>query len=146
MASWRFEAIGTHWDIESTVALTEADRTAVSAEVERFDREWSRFRPDSEVTRLGTEGGAFASTDAGPMLDAYRALSAATDGAVNPLVAVSLAAIGYDAEYSLVPGSPCAPPRTGSSGWRGRVPRSRSRHRRSSTSGRSERGASSTWS
>lgn len=110
MASWRFEAIGTHWEVESTETLTDADRTAVSAEVERFDREWSRFRPDSEVTRLGTSGGAFASTDAGPMLDAYRALSAATDGAVNPLVADSLAALGYDAGYSLVPGAPVRAP------------------------------------
>lgn len=44
------------------------------------------------------------------MLDAYRGLSAATGGAVNPLVADSLDALGYDADYSLVPGEPVRAP------------------------------------
>ncbi|WP_347125198.1 FAD:protein FMN transferase [Microbacterium sp. SY138] len=110
MASWRFEAIGTQWEIETTEPLPESARAAVMAEIDRFDREWSRFRADSEVVRLGREGGGFASADARPMLDAYRGLSAATGGAVNPLVADSLDALGYDAEYSLVPGEPVRAP------------------------------------
>ncbi|EQM82259.1 FAD:protein FMN transferase [Microbacterium maritypicum] len=110
MASWRFEAIGTQWEIETTEPLPESARAAVTAEIDRFDREWSRFRADSEVVRLGREGGGFASADARPMLDAYRGLSAATGGAVNPLVADSLAALGYDADYSLVPGDPVRAP------------------------------------
>ncbi|WP_223628389.1 FAD:protein FMN transferase [Microbacterium sp. EST19A] len=110
MASWRFDAIGTRWEIETSAELSVGDRAAVAAEIERFDREWSRFRADSDVTRLGREGGTLASPDAGVMLDAYRDLSAATDGAVNPLVADSLAALGYDAEYSLVAGEPLAAP------------------------------------
>ena len=36
------------------------------------------------------------------MLDAYAALSDATDGAVNPLVGASLERLGYDAARSLV--------------------------------------------
>lgn len=104
MIHWRFDAIGTRWDIETSEALTPAQQAAVTAEIERFDREWSRFRHDSDVSRLGREGGALASADAAPMLDAYRDLSAATDGAVNPLVADSLSALGYDAGYSLVAG------------------------------------------
>ena len=112
MASWRFEAIGTHWEIETTDALPESVTAAVSAEIQRFDREWSRFRSDSDVSRLGREGGALASTDAGPMLDAYRELSAATGGAVNPLVADSLDALGYDADYSLTAGDPVRAPDT----------------------------------
>ncbi|MFJ3474770.1 FAD:protein FMN transferase [Microbacterium maritypicum] len=110
MASWRFEAIGTQWEIETTEPLPESARAAVMAEIDRFDREWSRFRADSEVVRLGREGGGFASTDARRMLDAYRGLSAATGGAVNPLVADSLDALGYDADYSLVPGEPVRAP------------------------------------
>lgn len=110
MASWRFEAIGTQWEIETTEPLPESARAAVTAEIDRFDREWSRFRADSEVVRLGREGGGFASVDARPMLDAYRGLSAATGGAVNPLVADSLDALGYDADYSLVPGEPVRAP------------------------------------
>lgn len=110
MASWRFEAIGTQWEIETTEPLPESARAAVTAEIERFDREWSRFRPDSEVRRLGRDGGVLTSADAGAMLDAYRALSAATEGAVNPLVADSLAALGYDADYTLVAGEPVRAP------------------------------------
>ena len=110
MASWRFDAIGTRWEIETAAELDESDRTAVSDEIARFDREWSRFRDDSDVARLGRAGGTLVSTDAGVMLDAYRDLATATDGAVNPLVADSLAALGYDARYSLVPGEPVAAP------------------------------------
>lgn len=110
MASWRFDAIGTRWEVETAAELSAGDRDAVAAEIERFDREWSRFRADSDVTRLGREGGSFASPDARVMLDAYRDLSAATDGAVNPLVADSLAALGYDADYSLVAGEPVRAP------------------------------------
>ncbi|MFJ4225584.1 FAD:protein FMN transferase [Microbacterium sp. NPDC089695] len=108
MAIWRFDAIGTRWEIETTDELDAARREAVTAEIERFDREWSRFRGDSGVTGLGREGGTLASIDAGAILDAYRTASDATHGAVNPLVAESLVALGYDAEYSLVAGEPVA--------------------------------------
>lgn len=110
MVIWRFEAIGTPWEIESTAELSTGSRAAVDAVIERFDREWSRFRPDSGVTRLAREGGMLASDDAGAMLDLYRELSAATAGAVNPLVGESLAALGYDADYSLTAGDPVIAP------------------------------------
>lgn len=110
MAIWRFDAIGTLWEIETSHELGAEDRDSVGAEIERFDREWSRFREDSSVTRVGRDGGTISSPDAGVMLDAYRDLSTATAGAVNPLVAESLDALGYDASYSLVAGSPIAAP------------------------------------
>lgn len=117
MAIWQFDAIGTRWEIETVEELTPDFRDLVSAEIERFDREWSRFRGDSDVTRLGAEGGALASADAGAMLDAYRELSRATGGAVNPLVAQSLDALGYDAEYSLTAGAPRPAPEA----WQERI-------------------------
>ena len=110
MATWQFDAIGTRWEIETTSELSDDLRAAVASEIDRFDREWSRFRSDSDVTRLGVEGGTLSSPDAAPMLEAYRQLSAATQGAVNPLVGSSLNALGYDAEYSLVAGEPVAAP------------------------------------
>lgn len=110
MVVWRFDAIGTRWEIESRAELSADSRAAVTVTIDRFDREWSRFRADSLVTRLGIEGGSFTAPDAGPMLDAYRELSAATGGAVNPLVGESLSALGYDAAYSLRPGEPLAAP------------------------------------
>ncbi|MER7445731.1 FAD:protein FMN transferase [Microbacterium sp. NPDC097977] len=111
MAIWRFDAIGTRWEIETTDDLESDAKDGVAAEIERFDAEWSRFRADSAVTRVGREGGEIASADAGAMLDAYRELAHATAGAVNPLVADSLAALGYDSSYSLVASDPIAAPR-----------------------------------
>ncbi len=104
MVIWRFEAIGTRWEVETNADVPAQTRTAVEALIDDFDRTWSRFRDDSAVARLARGGGELVSVDAEPMLDAYRDLSAATDGAVNPLVGDSLAALGYDARYSLVAG------------------------------------------
>jgi len=106
MAIWAFEAIGTRWEIESDAAIDPATRGAVSGVIGQFDREWSRFRDDSDVTRLSRVPGSFSADDAGAMLDAYRALSAATDGAVSPLIGAGLSALGYDAAYSLRQGAP----------------------------------------
>ncbi|MFF5627234.1 FAD:protein FMN transferase [Microbacterium sp. NPDC012755] len=108
MTIWRFDAIGTRWEIEGE--LSSDDRAAVAAEIERFDREWSRFRSDSDVTRLAAHGGRLTSPDAGPMLSLYRELSTATAGAVDPLVGAGLEALGYDAAYSLRAGDPVAAP------------------------------------
>ncbi|HWS51952.1 MAG TPA: FAD:protein FMN transferase [Microbacterium sp.] len=110
MAVWRFDAIGTRWEIVSKDELGAGDRSAVTTIIERFDRTWSRFRADSDVSRLAADAGPLESPDAVPMLDAYLQLSAATDGAVNPLVGGSLDALGYDAGYSLVAGPPIAAP------------------------------------
>ncbi|MFK4762945.1 FAD:protein FMN transferase [Microbacterium sp. ZW T5_45] len=111
MTVWSFEAIGTRWEIVGE--LGDGDRQRVLAEIDRFDREWSRFRSDSLVTAVGLAGGRVDSIDAGAMLDAYRSLAAATSGAVNPLVADSLAALGYDADYSLRASEPVPAP----AGW-----------------------------
>jgi thiamine biosynthesis lipoprotein len=117
MATWRFDAIGTRWEIETRDELGLSERALVDAEVERFDREWSRFRDDSAVTAMSRTGGTIVSSDAGAMLDAYRDLSQATAGAVNPLVGDSLGALGYDADYTLVAGAPLAAP----SEWADRI-------------------------
>ncbi len=111
MAVWRFDAIGTVWEIESTRELTAHERAEVTACIDAFDAEWSRFRDDSLVARLARGGGAVPSpADATAMLDAYRELSDATDGAVQPLIGSSLEALGYDAAYSLRAGAPLAAP------------------------------------
>lgn len=109
MESWRFEAIGTHWEIESS-PLDEATRAAVTARIGAFDLEWSRFRPDSLVSGLARGGTTPAPPDAAAMLDLYAELSEATAGAVNPLVGASLERLGYDAAYSLRAGEPVAAP------------------------------------
>lgn len=105
MSIWAFDAIGTRWEIETESPLSEARRSRVNALIDSFDRTWSRFRDDSLVTSLARNGGGVdRPEDAVAMLDAYRELSDATGGAVNPLVGESLSALGYDAEISLVAG------------------------------------------
>jgi len=117
-ASWRFDAIGTRWEIVAARPLPAAVRDEVTARIDAFDRAWSRFREDSDVSALA--GGAVSlpsPEDAAPMLDALAAVSDATGGAVNPLVGDSLDALGYDAHYSFHDGGPVAAPRD----WRERL-------------------------
>lgn len=111
-ASWRFDAIGTAWEIVTATPLDAGARAAVSGVVAQFDADWSRFRPDSTVGRLAATGGrVVAPPDATVMLDAFRALSDATDAAVNPLVGRSLERLGYDPGYSLASTGPVPAPR-----------------------------------
>ncbi|GAA3628991.1 FAD:protein FMN transferase [Microbacterium awajiense] len=99
---WRFEAIGTHWRVETPQPLPPAAREAIAADIAAFDLAWSRFRPDSTVTRLSSAGGGVPlPVDADVMLDAFAALADATHGGVNPLVGRSLEVLGYDADVTL---------------------------------------------
>lgn len=104
MSVWAFEAIGTRWEIETTQPLSNALRARVTETIAIFDADWSRFREDSVVTRLRA-GGRVSPPPGGAvlMLDAYRELSEATGGAVNPLVGEGLEALGYDARPTLRP-------------------------------------------
>jgi len=107
MPTWRFDAIGTVWEIETPEPVRPELRAGIQAIIEDFDATWSRFRQDSLVSHLATAGGsAGAPADAAAMFEAYRELSAATEGAVNPLVGEGLSALGYDAGYSLIVGEP----------------------------------------
>ncbi|MGC5170743.1 FAD:protein FMN transferase [Microbacterium sp. DT81.1] len=109
--SWRFEAIGTPWEIQTSSPLDRAARAAVDGLIDRFDREWSRFRTDSLVALLAQgERSVPVPPDAGDMLSTYAALSHATSGAVNPLVGESLAHLGYGRGYRLTAEAPVPAP------------------------------------
>jgi len=122
MHAWRFDAIGTRWEIETVEPLGDSDRARVQSIVRSFDETWSRFREDSVVSALRERGGSApldpdAAADARAMLDVYRELDLATHGAVNPLIGAGLEALGYDAALSLQPGAPLAAP----ADWRTRL-------------------------
>ena len=113
-----FEAIGTHWQIETPAPLDPSVRAAVLARIETFDAAYSRFRPDSRVTALALGAGSVElPADAEPLFTLYDQLFDATGGAVDPLVGRDLELLGYDAAYTLRPaaGSPAGGPRTGGS-------------------------------
>ena len=79
--------------------------------LDAVDRACSRFRPDSDLTRLNAAGGA--ATRVGPVLGAALAAAlraaSATDGLVDPTVGASVAALGYDRTFTLVPPDAAAP-------------------------------------
>ena len=110
MSQWRFDAIGTRWEIETARPLTAPLRDAVAGRIAAFDAVWSRFREDSLISRLAGGGAAPLPADAAEMLELYAALADATDGAVNPLVGDSLARLGYDATLSLRAKDPVTAP------------------------------------
>lgn len=115
-----FEAIGSPWRVgvggsgtptaSLGAPLADDDLTAVLARIDQFDRDWSRFRDDSLVARIAREPGSWRlPADAGPLLDLYERLHAATDGRLSPLVGASLERLGYDATYRLSPAGEALP-------------------------------------
>jgi len=110
MSSWRFDAIGVPWDISSAKPLAKSVCEDISSHIESFDREYSRFRPDSLVSQLGESPGRYVFSETILALtELYGRLYAATGGRVNPLVGHALDHWGYDSSYRLTP-APGDPP------------------------------------
>ncbi|AYF97468.1 FAD:protein FMN transferase [Protaetiibacter intestinalis] len=102
--AWRFDALGTPWRIDTEEPLPDEVRELVAARVERFDRDWSRYRDDSLVARIARHPGRHRlPADAAPLLGLYRELYAATRGRVSPLVGGALAAAGFGPRLGGVP-------------------------------------------
>jgi FAD:protein FMN transferase len=107
LASVSFEALGT-----TAVVVAAADRLAMArADVERglatIDRTCSRFRTDSDLSRLNQADGAWTTVDPLLVEAVETALRAArlTDGLVDPTVGETMHRIGYDRDFSHVPAS-----------------------------------------
>ncbi len=93
----------------AVVLTTDADTLSgaleeLRAELERFDATCSRFRSDSELSRLNQAGGKAVPVSpllaeaVGRALDA----AAATGGLVDPTVGASLRLLGYDRTFTVV--------------------------------------------
>ena len=74
------------------------------AEVERLEQCWSRFRPDSELSRLNASAGGWTAVSSRMLLslERARALWSATGGAFDPTVFEALERLGYDRSFELV--------------------------------------------
>jgi len=108
MSQFNFEAIGTSWRIDIFRKLSEKEEmdllAKVMARIEAFDKAYSRFRPDSQVTKMSKEKGEFVlPADAKPLMALYRDLYDRTGGLVTPLIGNLISDAGYDTEYSLRP-------------------------------------------
>lgn len=102
----RFDAIGVPWTIQASEPLEPALVQRVRARIEEYDSVYSRFRPDSLVSRIasgGQTGPAVFPDDATTLFDLYDRLHRLTDGAVDPLVGHQLELLGYDPDYNLTP-------------------------------------------
>ena len=121
-------ALGTQvWLLVTDPAQLADGRALLEADLDAVDRACSRFRPDSELMRLGAvagpagpAGGSLAGSgpaevspagvrtaEVSPLLaEAIAvALRAArlTDGDVDPTVADAMSALGYDRDFALLP-------------------------------------------
>lgn len=106
MERFEFEAIGTHWVIDSnediSPELFASIRSRVRERIDLFDRAYSRFRADSLVSQMARLAGEYElPPDAEPMMDLYHELYGVTGGKFTPLIGQTLSDAGYDAEYSL---------------------------------------------
>jgi len=109
--NFRFDGIGTAWEISTPDPLPPALRSSVLAEVERYDSTWSRFREDSLVTRMSEAPGQYRlPPESNSLASLYRQLYTLSGGAMTPLIGESLERLGYDPHYSLQPHGEAAPP------------------------------------
>ncbi|HVV25958.1 MAG TPA: FAD:protein FMN transferase [Candidatus Saccharimonadales bacterium] len=105
----RFEALGTRWNIQ-LMEPVESEAWSdllkkIRRRIEVFDKTYSRFRADSWVSEVSRRAGNYQlPPDGYALLHFYEQLYQATDGKVTPLIGQTMAAAGYDAQYSFVPG------------------------------------------
>jgi len=97
----------------------EVARAMLSAEIERFDAAASRFRADSDLSRLNAVAGSGPVVVGSTLIDAVRVAldaAAATNGAVDPTIGAALIELGYDRDFDELadagrstPASPSSP-------------------------------------
>jgi thiamine biosynthesis lipoprotein len=106
-----FDAIGTHWTLDLDTLRPQDIVAKIQQRIKQFDKDYSRFRPDSLIMAMANKGGDYTlPADAQPLFDMYRQLYELTQGAVTPLIGQVLVDAGYDASYSLQPKTLHRPP------------------------------------
>jgi thiamine biosynthesis lipoprotein len=103
MESASFEAIG----VTNVVAVADADAlpealALARAAVASLDDACSRFRDDSELTRLNARGSAVVSPLLLELVEAALAAAAKSHGLVDPTVGGSLRGLGYDRDLQVL--------------------------------------------
>lgn len=105
---FEWESMGSHWAVtvgEDVAGTAFAElRDAVVSASEDFDRTYSRFIRSSLVWRLAESTGVQeVPADLVSMLRLYQRLYEASGRKLNPLVGHTIADLGYDDAYTLVP-------------------------------------------
>lgn len=110
-ADLEFEAMGTHCHILVDVDGTSPDDLLALARlrVGLLEQCWSRFRPDSELSRLNERAGRGpieVSDDLLVLVTHMRDAWERTDGLFDPTVLGAMRALGYDADFAQVTARP----------------------------------------
>ena len=123
LATSSFPALGTTAVVVTRSAKLITAVREVERVVESIDRTCSRFRDDSDLSRLNDAGGDWTEVDeqlVEAVIVAIRA-ARATDGLVDPTVGDAMLGIGYDRDFSQVsPDGPAlapAPSWISAGGW-----------------------------
>lgn len=113
--SWKFDAIGTKWQIDLDGAIGGGQladlKQRVTERVDAFDKRYSRFRSDSELMKWAKPGTYPMPPDGLKLFDFYKQLYDATRGHVTLLIGSVMDAAGYDAGYSFKEKPLSAPPK-----------------------------------
>ncbi|MFN8035921.1 MAG: FAD:protein FMN transferase [Acidimicrobiia bacterium] len=104
MVETRFRAMGTDVHVV-LVGGAGSDLEHATARVDELERRWSRFLPDSELSRLNSAAGRPAVVSRETFALVARAVEAwrSTGGAFDPSVLAALESAGYDRDFGRVP-------------------------------------------
>ena len=105
LATASFPALGTTAEVTTLDPLALSDAIDVlERELDAIDRACSRFRADSEISRLAESGGQWMPASRLLREALHTGISAAetTGGSVDPTVGASLRALGWDADFRVV--------------------------------------------
>lgn len=110
--SFSFDAIGTHWEIQVTFEKSKAVYLVekIKKRIEVFDKQYSRFRSDSLITKISKKEGIYKMPDDfDALFGVYKNLFEVTNGLFTPLIGNVLQSLGYDKTYSLEPKNAITP-------------------------------------
>jgi thiamine biosynthesis lipoprotein len=109
MRRWSYRVMGTTLDVVAPVAATEAG-PLVKILFDDWDRRFSRFRADSELSRVNAAAGRTVRVDEVfvEVLRAAIAAAHATDGLFDPTVGARMIALGYDRTFVELPADSAA--------------------------------------
>lgn len=107
---WRVFGTGARLVVTDSHALPAA-RLAVDAELESIDLAASRFRPDSELSRLNAAHGQPVAVSSlfAELVRVGLEAAASTEGLVDPTLGAQLQEIGYDRTFRQIPADGPAP-------------------------------------
>jgi len=110
--AWEFAATGTRWRLYHSGNAEQSVAVALADAIELDEARWSRFRQDSELTRLNRAAGTWqtVSEETFALLAACEKWRRHTGGVFQPLVGRALEAWGYEASISVrAPFAPSSP-------------------------------------